>query len=345
MQIVLAGVGQRHLVSPPGALDRQPVDGLGAGPALRGHQQHHRPGPAGGGAVLAGVGLDLPDQVVRRVESARQLTVYVARLVTLDRQHLVAVAAQQALQLPARDPGRDRRVGDLVAVEVQDRQDGAVVHRVDELVGVPGGGQRTGLELAVADHRSNQEVGVVHRGAVRVGEDVAELAALVDRARRLGRGVARDAAGEGELAKQPAQAVPVLPDAWVDLAVGALQVGVGHHRRPAVAGTRQEDGVDVALPDQPVEVGVEQVQTGRRTPMAQQARLDVVGGQVAFEQRVVEQVDLADGEIVRGSPPSVDVVEGVLQSRVCHRGLLRGRVCRVAVRLSPEPAVTWGVSP
>ena len=63
----------------------------------------------------------------------------------------VAVPGQQRGQLVVADPGEHGRVGDLVAVEVQDRQHRAVAGRVEELVGVPGGGQRPGLRLAVAD--------------------------------------------------------------------------------------------------------------------------------------------------------------------------------------------------
>ena len=93
----------------------------------------------------------------------------------------VAVALEQARQLVVADPGEHRRVGDLVAVQVQDRQHGAVGRRVEELVGVPAGGERSGLGLAVADDAADEEVGVVECGAVGVDERVAELASLVDR--------------------------------------------------------------------------------------------------------------------------------------------------------------------
>ena len=53
---------------------------------------------------------------------------------------------------------------------------------------------------------ATSRLGVVERGAVRVGERVAELPALVDRARRLRRRVARDPAGERELPEQRPQA-------------------------------------------------------------------------------------------------------------------------------------------
>jgi hypothetical protein len=269
VRVVVAGLRERDLVGAPGALDRQAVDDLGPGPALGGDQQDHRTRPPLQVAVLAGRAAGIGDRVVRGVERRGELAVYVGRVVALDGQHLVAVALEQLDQLRARDSRRHGRVGDLVAVEVQDREHRPVADRVDELVGVPGRGQWPGLELAVADHGGDQQVGVVHRGAVRVGEDVAELAALVDRPGRLRRDVAGDAAREGELAEELPHAVAVGADARVELGVGALQPGVRDRGRSAVAGTGEEDRVDVALTDQPVQVGVDEVEAGAGAPVAQ----------------------------------------------------------------------------
>ena len=63
-----------------------------------------------------------------------------------------------------------------------------------------------GLGLAVADHAGDEQVRVVERGAERVHERVAELAALVDRAGRRHADVARDPAGRRELAHERQQA-------------------------------------------------------------------------------------------------------------------------------------------
>ena len=106
---------------------------------------------------------------------------------------------------------------------------------------MPAGGQRPGLGLAVADDAADEQIGVVEGGAVGVHERVAELAALVDRAGRLRGDVAGDAAGEGELAEQPPQALLVAADVRVDLAVGALEVGVGDEPGAAVAGAGHVD--------------------------------------------------------------------------------------------------------
>ena len=80
----------------------------------------------------------------------------------------VAVALHQVDEFLLADPCEHRRVGDLEAIEVQNRQDDAVADGVEELVGVPRRGQRAGFGLTVADHGEDQQVGVVERGAVGV---------------------------------------------------------------------------------------------------------------------------------------------------------------------------------
>ena len=172
---------------------------------------------------------------------------HAVRVGALDEVGLVAVAAEQMLQLLVRDAGEDRRIVDLVAVQMQHRQHRAVANRVEELVGVPGGRQRPGLRLAVADHDRDDQVGIVERRAVGVRDGVAEFAALVDRAGRLRRAVAADPAREGELLEEPAQPFLVLGDIAVDLRVGAFEIDVGEQRRRAVAGSGEEDDVEVVL--------------------------------------------------------------------------------------------------
>src|SRR5262249_30807262 len=141
---------------------------------------------------------------------------------------------EQVGQLVVADPCQHRRVGDLVPVEVQDRQYRAVPGRVEKLVGVPRGSQRAGLGFAVADYAGDYQVRVVERGAVRVGEGVAELAALVDGAGRLGCDVAGHATGEREPGEEPFHPGRVPADRRVHLAVAAFQPGVGDQAGAAV---------------------------------------------------------------------------------------------------------------
>ena len=198
---------------------------------------------------------------------------------------------------------------------MQDRQHHAVLGGVGELVGMPARGQRPGLGLAVADDRCDEQVRVVERGAVGVRERVAELAALVDRARRLRSDVRRDAAGEGELPEQPPHALDVLGDVGVDLRIRAVEVGVGDQAGTAVAGAGDVDRRLLALLDRPVEMRVEEVEAGRGAPVAEQSGLDVVARQRGPQQRVVQQVDLPDRQVVRGAPPAVELGERLVAQR------------------------------
>ena len=109
--------------------------------------------------------------------------VHLLRVVAFDEEGLPAAAAQELPELLIPDAGQDGGVADLVAVQVQDRQHGPVADGVEELGGLPGGGQRAGLGLAVADDAGDDQAGIVERGAERVAERVPQLAALVDRSR------------------------------------------------------------------------------------------------------------------------------------------------------------------
>jgi len=273
---VLARVDDRHLVRPPAVLDRLAVDLLRARPALRRAQHDHRP-------LAARAALHRGDPVQRLVEPRREALVHAQRVLAVeaagDEDRLVAAALHQRNQLALRDPGEHRRVRDLVAVQMQDRENGAVRLGVQELVRVPARGERAGLGLAVADDAADRQPGVVERRAVGVRERVAELAALVDRARRLGRGVARDAAGERELAEERLQARLVERDVRIELGVGAFEVRACDNARAAVPGAADGDRVEVAGADGAIHVRIDQVQPGHRPEVAEQPRLDVLGAQ------------------------------------------------------------------
>src|SRR6267143_670274 len=98
----------------------------------------------------------------------------------------------------------------------------------------------------------------------------------MDRSGRLGCVVAWDAAGERELAEQFLQSHGIATDRRINLAVSALEIRIRDHPRPAVAGTADEDRVQVPRLDQSVEVRVEKIQARRGPPMAQEPRFDVL---------------------------------------------------------------------
>ena len=236
------------------------------------------------------------------MDGGRILAVEAAR----DEDRPVPVALEQRHELRLGNPREDGRARDFVAVQMEDGQHRAVAGRVEELVRMPARRERPRLGLAVANDACDEQLGVVERRAVRVGERVAELTALVDRPRRLRRDVARDPAGEGELAEKLMHARLVHAHVRIDLAVRALEVGVRDEPRPAVARPGHVERVEVAGPDRAVEVRVDEVQPRGRPEVPEQPRFDVLRRERLAKQWVGEQEDLTDGEVVRRAPIRVD---------------------------------------
>jgi hypothetical protein len=81
---------------------------------------------------------------------------------------------------------------------------------------------------------------------------VTELAAFMNRAGRLGRGMAWDHARKAELFEQTLHAQCILRDVRIDLAVGPFEPGVCNDARPPMAGTNDVDNVKIARFDDPV---------------------------------------------------------------------------------------------
>jgi hypothetical protein len=80
----------------------------------------------------------------------------------------------------------------------------------------------------------------------------------------------------------------------IDLGVRALEVHIGDEARATVPGAGDVDRVQVLAADHPVHVDVDEVEPRGRAPVAEQPRLDVLDPKRLAQQRVVEQVDLAD---------------------------------------------------
>ena len=82
-------------------------------------------------------GLELPDIRDGPLERGGHEFMHRCRIVTLDEIGRPTASAEELFQLFMLDAGEHGRVADLVAVQVQDRQHGAVGHRIEELVGLP----------------------------------------------------------------------------------------------------------------------------------------------------------------------------------------------------------------
>ena len=97
----------------------------------------------------------------------------------------------------------------------------------------------------------------------------------------------------------------VLADVGIDLAVAALEIGVGDQRRAPVAGTGDVDHVEIVQSDRPVQMDVDEILPRRRSPMPDHKRFDMREGERLAQHWIRVEVNLTDREVVRGAPVSV----------------------------------------
>ncbi len=224
------------------------------------------------------------------------------RIASFDEIGRVAIAAEQVFQLLMTDASENAGIGDLVAIEVEDRQNHAVGRWVQEFVGMPARRHRPGLGFAIADDTGNYQVRVVESRSVGMRECIPELAALVNRTGCFRRHVTRYAAGERELREQPLHALFIEGNVRVDLAVSPVEIRVRNQSGSAMTGAGDVDHVEVVLLDHAVQMNVDEIQSRRRSPVTEESRLDVLLCEGLLEQRVVIKIDLAHRQVIGGPP-------------------------------------------
>ena len=69
------------------------------------------------------------------------------------------------------------------------------------------------------------------------------------------------------------------------------------------------DHVEVILLDRAIEMRIDKVLPRRSPPMPQQSRLHMLQLERLAQQRIVKQLDLPDGEIIRRPPVGIDLIE------------------------------------
>ena len=307
----VAHVSHRHLMGAEGAFGPFAIDHLWPSPTFGRTQNNHGPARASFESLRPGLALDVLNIADHRVERGRHLLVHRRRLVALDEVRLVTVAAKQRLQFVAWDAGQHGRPGNLVAVQVQDGQNRAVMDWIQKLVRVPARGQRAGLRFAIPHDAGDQQVGIVEGRAVSVREGIAEFPALVNRTGRLRRDMTGNAARKGKLLEQSLQSVGILGDVRINFAVGSFEIRVSDQPRPAVARPGDVEDVQVVLLDHAIQVDIDEVQPRCRAPMAEQAQFDVLQTKRLPQKRIVKKIDLTDGEVVCSAPVGVHFSEQV----------------------------------
>ena len=72
-----------------------------------------------------------------------------------------------------------------------------------------------------------------------------------------------------------------------------------------MSGSANEDHVQIIASDDPIEMCIDEVQARCRAPVAEEPRLHMLKFQRLSQQRILEEIDLANGYVVRGTPVGV----------------------------------------
>ena len=82
---------------------------------------------------------------------------------------------------------KDRWIGNLPPVEMEDGEHDTIGDGIEKLVRVPRGSERGGFSFAIADDAGNNEIGIVEGDTIRMQQRVAEFAAFIDGPGDIGR--------------------------------------------------------------------------------------------------------------------------------------------------------------
>src|SRR5260370_38520280 len=120
-----------------------------------------------------------------RVERVCHKLVHALRLMALHKIRFVTIPREKLSQLGISQAAEYGWVGDFVAVQVQDRKNGAVANGIQDLVRMPTGREWTRLGFTVTNHAANQEAWVIKGGSACLSNRVSQFTACMNRARRL----------------------------------------------------------------------------------------------------------------------------------------------------------------
>ena len=138
-----------------------------------------------------------------------------------------------------------------------------------------------------------------------VGQRIAELAALMDRAGRFGCCMTRNAAGKGELPEKAAHPFLILGHFRVEFAISALKPAVRDDAWRPVPWPGDKEDADIPCFDDPIEMDIDKAKPRRGPPMAEQAGFDMLDLQRLLQKGVIKKINLSNGKIVGRAPPSV----------------------------------------
>src|SRR5664280_2349587 len=157
------------------------------------------------------------------------------RIVSLDKEGLVPTPGIQGAQIRVAGTSLGSWARNLVTVEMQNRKDCAISHRIEEVDRLPATFEGAGLGFSVANDAGNNQIGIVECGAKRMNQRVTKLTTLMHRIRNVRPAVAGNPARRRELAEHESHPVFIGRDLRVNLSVRAFQIRTGVQRGASVS--------------------------------------------------------------------------------------------------------------
>jgi hypothetical protein len=90
-----------------------------------------------------------------------------------------------------------------------------------------------------------------------------------------------------------------------------------------MAGTSEEDGVEIVFLNKPIHVNVAETESRARAPVAQKAQLDMFWFQGFTQQGIFAEVNHPGGKVVAGSPIRIELAKLVRRERFGRNGMRR----------------------
>src|ERR1043166_6369600 len=143
------------------------------------------------------------------------------------------------------DARQQRGIINFVAVEIKNRQHRAIALWTEKLVDVPGGREWSSLRLPVADYGRDNQIRIIKGRAAGVRQDIAELAAFMNRSGRFRRAVTADAARKREVFKEVQQPFFVQPLLVINLGIRSFEIDRTEHAGRTVTRSGHENHVEI----------------------------------------------------------------------------------------------------
>jgi hypothetical protein len=193
----------------------------------------------------------------------------------------------------------DRRTGDLVAVDMENRKYGARLRWIEELVAVPRSSEWAALSLTVADDTGDDQFGIVEDGSEGSGERVSKFATLKDCARSPRIRMTRKSARPTEHLDEMCRALFIELELGIVVMKRALGEEIGDDGRRSMARSSDKHHVEMMSLDEIIEMCVDEVESRNRSPVSKNSILDIILLELISKKTVLLEIELGRAEVVR----------------------------------------------